>query len=584
MAETSTSALAERITQAISQPAADLVLRQSVDALIEALSRDIAPGEEEGTLAPALRTCERLHGQARSALAIPLSRAIRDAAHRTDVVALRRWSSTACGVLLVDTGDTVGAIQHFIEALRMAALEENRHRMSGLWQNMGTALSAAGSDEMAMRCYERALALLEKDEDPIYQRFLAYMNLAGSCSKLHRVEEGIAYGERSLHELTEEIRAVDRFNGVAAHRNLVRLYVAAGRLGEARAHVEAASRYAEGKNLRVRVAADIAKAIYESAMGQHDIALTRIDNAVTLGRSAANALGDALVCAIRCEEAAGHPARALVRLQELSEHVYRSSVAAAREHIRLAGLAEAHGEALHSELERQRSRLVAQLDTPRQPEGWKALRRLAIQATMPADGDGRHGERVGALTRVLAEAVGVETLRAREIGRAAEVHDIGMSAVPREILSKPGSLNESELQLVRRHVAAGSEMLAEGDHPRMLLAQEIARFHHARFDGAGYPAGASGESIPLGARLCAVADAYDMMICGCGGRPRKSMAEALAELRRNAGGQFDPGLVERFEEVIRSEAEGMGMDLSSGNGMEDFHELVLALKEDRGFA
>ena len=584
MGETSTAAMAERIAGLVSQPSAEQALRESVDKLIETLSGEISPGDEEATLVPALRTCERLHGQAQSSLAIPLSRAIRLAAHRTEVISLRRWSSTACGVLLIDTGDTVGAVQHFIEALRIAALEENRHRMSGLWQNIGSALSATGSDEMAMRCYERGLALLEKDEDPIYQRFLAYANLASSCFKLRRVEEGIAYGERALHELTDEIRAVDRFNGVVAHRNLVRLYVAAGRMDEARAHVEAASRYAEGRNLRVRVAADIAKAVYESAMGQHDIALTRIDNAVTLGRSAANALEDALVCAIRCEEAAGHPARALIRLQELSEHVYRSSVAAAREHIRLAGLGESHGEGLHTDLELQRSRLVAQLDAPRQPEGWKTLRRLGVQATMPADGDGRHGERVGALTRVLAEAAGVEPLLAREIGRAAEVHDIGMSAVPSEILSKRGSLNESEYQLVKRHVAAGAEMLAEGEHPRMLLAQEIARFHHARFDGEGYPAGVTGESIPLGARLCAIADAYDMMICGYGGRPRKSMAQALDELRRNAGGQFDPELVKRFEEVIRSEAEGMGMDLSLGNGMEDFHELVLALKEDRGFA
>lgn len=584
MDEPSTVVLAADIARLLSAAATDEVLRQAVGSMIEELSRDITPGQEEAVLVPPLRTCEKLHGHTKSSLALPLSRAIRDAAHRTSVTALRRWSSTACGVLLIDTGDTVGAIQRFIEALRIAALEENRHRMSGLWLNIGFAMSAAGSDEMALRCYERALALLEKDEEPVLQRFFACSSIAGSCYKLGRVEEGIAYGERALHELTDEIRALDTFNGVVTHRNLVRLYVAAGRLDEARAQADAASRFAEGRAPRVRVAADLAKAIYEGALGQHDIALTRIDKAVSMSRSAAAAMTDALVCAIRCEEAAGHPARALVRLQELSRHVYRSSVAAAREHIRLAGLATAEGDATEQALEQERARLVSQLEAPRQPEGWKALRRLGIQATMPADGDGRHGERVGTLTRLLAEAIGIDTLQAREIGRAAEVHDIGMTAVPASLLSKPGPLNESEHRVVACHAAAGAEMLCEGRHPRMLLAEEIARYHHARFDGEGYPARVGGEFIPLGARLCAIADAYDMMICGYGGRPGKSMGEALAELGRNAGGQFDPRLVNRFDEVVRSEAGGLGMDLSSGNGMEDFHELVLALKEDRGFA
>ena len=235
------------------------------------------------------------------------------------------------------------------------------------------------------------------------------------------------------------------------------------------------------------------------------------------------------------------------------------------------------------ELEQERARLVSKLEPLRQPEGWKALQRLGAAATMPADGDGLHGMRVGALTRALAVASGIEPLHAREIGRAAEVHDIGMTAVPAELLSKDGTLNEAEYQLVNRHVPAGAEMLAEGRHPRLLLAQEIARYHHARYDGEGYPARVGGGFIPMAARMCAIADAYDMMVCGMGGRPGKSMAEALAELHRNAGGQFDPELVECFEEVIRSEAGGLGMDLASENGMQDFQDLVLSLKEDRGF-
>jgi putative two-component system response regulator len=126
-------------------------------------------------------------------------------------------------------------------------------------------------------------------------------------------------------------------------------------------------------------------------------------------------------------------------------------------------------------------------------------------------------------------------------------------------------------------------MLADGRHPRMLLACEIARYHHARWDGEGYPARVGGDFIPLAARVCAIADAYDMVVCGYGGTKPRSMGEALEELRRQAGRQFDPELIECFEDMIRSETRGRGLDLSSNAGMEDFQQLVLSLKEDRGF-
>jgi putative two-component system response regulator len=583
MGEVSVPALVGKVLQLISGPADDEALRESIGEVIDSLSAGIPASDAEGMLIPALRLCEQLHGQAKSSLAVPLSEAIRDAAERSGVISLRRWSATACGVLLIDTGDTVGAIEWFVDALRLAVLEENRHRMAGLWNNIGNAFNAAASDEMAARCYMRALSLLEKDEDPVFQRFSVCSNLASSCYKLGRIEDGLAFGQRALLELTPEIRGIDQFRGVLLHRNLVRLYVATGRLEEARTHVDAATRIATGAAPRLRIAAEIAKAFYEGAVGQHDIALTRIDKAVADARFTPAALADALICAVRCEEAAGNVARALVRLGELGDHVYRSSVATAREQIRAAGLAGFHGEAREQQIELERAKLVSQLDAPRQPEGWKSLQRLGIKATMPVDGEGRHGTRVGALTRALAEACGHDPLQAREIGFAAEVHDIGMTAVPAAILSKAGSLNESEHRLVKRHVAAGAEMLAEGRHPRMLLAQDIAQFHHARYDGQGYPSRVGGDFIPVAARMCAIADAYDMMVCGFGGRAGRSMGEALEELRRNAGGQFDPKLVSCFEEVIRSEAGGLGMDLSSDHGMADFHDLVLSLKEDRGF-
>jgi putative two-component system response regulator len=126
-------------------------------------------------------------------------------------------------------------------------------------------------------------------------------------------------------------------------------------------------------------------------------------------------------------------------------------------------------------------------------------------------------------------------------------------------------------------------MLADDRHPRIFLAREIARYHHARWDGEGYPERVAGNRIPLAARLCAVADAYDAMVCGLGWREPRTMDDALADLRAQAGRQLDPRLVERFDDLIRTETEDLGMDLATENGMEGFHALVDALQEDRGF-
>jgi len=233
--------------------------------------------------------------------------------------------------------------------------------------------------------------------------------------------------------------------------------------------------------------------------------------------------------------------------------------------------------------EQDRARLEAKL-TPREPpEAWNTLRRLAMGAVMRIDDSAWHGKRVGALTKALAAASGVPPLNALEMGLAAELHDIGMLSVPEAILAKRGELNDAERSLVERHVEAGAEMLRDDVHPMIFMAREMVRYHHAHWDGAGYPSRVNGTFIPLAARICSIADAYDSMVSGVGHAPRRDMGGALAELKRQSGRQFDPGLVSCFDALIRSETAELGMDLDTGPGFEDFQALVSALREDRGF-
>src|SRR5258708_21967309 len=128
---------------------------------------------------------------------------------------------------------------------------------------------------------------------------------------------------------------------------------------------------------------------------------------------------------------------------------------------------------------------------------------------MRMDETGRHGKRVGALVKSLAMASGCEPLQALEMGLAAELHDIGMMSVPEGILKKRALLNEAERAIVMRHVEAGSEILGDDQHPRVFLARQIVRYHHARWDGTGQPQRVAGPRIPPRARARALAPAHD---------------------------------------------------------------------------
>jgi HD-GYP domain-containing protein (c-di-GMP phosphodiesterase class II) len=366
-------------------------------------------------------------------------------------------------------------------------------------------------------------------------------------------------------------------------RSLVRLLVATGRISEAEPYVQEAGCLAkEVGTPRAAIAAALARAAFELADRRTDIALTRLEGALTMAREVPAALGDTLACMVHAHEQAGNTELALLHLTELSDRVYRSAIDRARQHVELATLsAYPHTESDHGRRQ-ARARLISKVRPPEQPEGWAALDRLAVTAVMRVDKTGWHGKRVGALSKALALASGIDPLQSLEIGFAAEVHDIGMLSVPDEILAKRTPLSAAESAIMQRHIDAGGEILRDDRHPRTFLAREIARYHHARWDGEGYPERVGGRFIPLAARICAITDAYDEMVSGIGACP-KTMGEALHELNREAGVRFDPELVACFDRMIREESKDLGVDLGSTSGMEGFQELVNALQEDRGF-
>jgi response regulator RpfG family c-di-GMP phosphodiesterase len=135
------------------------------------------------------------------------------------------------------------------------------------------------------------------------------------------------------------------------------------------------------------------------------------------------------------------------------------------------------------------------------------------------------------------------------IRHAAPLHDVGKIAIPDSILLKPGRLSAAEFEVVKTHAEAGARVLAEADSELLEVAESIARSHHERWDGGGYPDGLSGGDIPLVGRLVHVADVFDVLVHE---RPYKdafSVEDAAKEITGGAGSQFDPEIVEAFTDL-----------------------------------
>ena len=157
----------------------------------------------------------------------------------------------------------------------------------------------------------------------------------------------------------------------------------------------------------------------------------------------------------------------------------------------------------------------------------------------------------------MAERIGVAGRELRDIRFAAALHDIGKIGIPAEILNKPGPLTDDEFTVMKRHPDLGARILAPV--PSLAGAAELVVACHEHWDGGGYPAALAGEQIPLGARVILACDAFDAMTTDRCYRRAMSRGDAIAELRRCSGGQFDPHVVDALVAAVLA---GAGDDLA----------------------
>ncbi|MDX6623565.1 MAG: hypothetical protein QOE75_1497, partial [Solirubrobacterales bacterium] len=169
---------------------------------------------------------------------------------------------------------------------------------------------------------------------------------------------------------------------------------------------------------------------------------------------------------------------------------------------------------------------------------------------------GDHSEGVARLCTELGRRLSLDAESQDILVRAAELHDVGKIAIPDEILHKPGPLDDAEWELMHRHTLIGDRIL--GATPALRPVGRLVRSSHERWEGNGYPDAIAGEEIPLGSRIIAICDTFDAMTSARAYKEAVSPAEALAELRRCAGTQFDPALVEAFCDMVEGEYPSAG--------------------------
>jgi HD-GYP domain-containing protein (c-di-GMP phosphodiesterase class II) len=166
-----------------------------------------------------------------------------------------------------------------------------------------------------------------------------------------------------------------------------------------------------------------------------------------------------------------------------------------------------------------------------------------------------HSERVGRYSEIIAREMGWAEEEVEGIQIAGYLHDVGKLVVDRDIINAPYKINAKESSELNRHPAAGYEILAPINHPYADIPL-MAKYHHERLDGRGYPEGLVDEQIPLGAKIVSLADSFDAMTTDRPYRRRRSFEDVVRDLRENSGKQFDGKVVTAFARAILKEVNG----------------------------
>lgn len=178
------------------------------------------------------------------------------------------------------------------------------------------------------------------------------------------------------------------------------------------------------------------------------------------------------------------------------------------------------------------------------------VHRLAQAAEHRDNETGSHIVRMSHYAVVLGRACGMNEEECDILFHATPMHDVGKLGIPDKILLKPGKLDSEEWEIMKQHTVIGGQLLSNSQSPVLQMGEIIALTHHERWDGSGYPNRLAGEDIPLVGRICAIADVFDALSSKRCYKEPWPLEKVLQELRSLSGVQFDPRLLEMFDELL----------------------------------
>lgn len=526
----------------------------------------------------------------------PASDAI-DFSRHADSPALLRRALNALGIVSADTGNISKAIECYSEAIEISRNMKDSDAECSTWGNLGVAWFYVAQYQEALACHEYVLRMAEVDPSLAKYRPRAYSNIALCCLHLEDFEAGLRAAEQSIRESPEPKTANEMLDRVLRENNYARLLLEVNSVEVARERCEIAKQYArESNSARAEICALILDGLCDVNAGKFDLGISRLVKTLEKARLLRATLRDALIALVKAYQLIGQPERALKYLHELmnyNEQIHKDN-ALKHNAIHLERLGrkiegdrlstktyEKHEAVLREQVaQKELIKAEAEIEVAFAEKNYanrqlvrshiEMLERMAVTAELRDDSTGEHSYRVGKLASLLAHEFGLDDDNCFMIEIAGRLHDIGKIGIPDAVLLKPGKLNDAELQVMRTHAVVGAELLSKSETPHVKMAEEVARYHHEWWDGSGYPGHLSGTAIPLPARIASLADVFDALTHK---RPYKEawpIDEALAEIARQSGTQFDPQLTGMFIDLVQHlRVEQPDLDAFLGHAAKD---------------
>ena len=492
-----------------------------------------------------------------AALAVMLAR---DANER----ALLRKALTVQAVILLSTNNPGDSLTALSEALEIAEASDDPIGKVAVWNNLGAAFYEAALYADARDCSERATRLTTGLAQLRPLKVVALANVAHCCLHMQEYEAGLDSIRDAISLKHTPDTPAEVLNRVFAEGTYTRLLLATGRVAEASERAQIARELAtRAKSVRADISAACSEGLVEVYSGLGDVGLSRGMAALEKARAVKPSLRETLLALVQAHEKAGRPERALALHRELTLHIRKAqhdSIVRHQElHLQQIEAAQQFPEHLLTDKEAELSdKIAAQTAGTKQGD---LLEQIAFTAEMRDDPTGEHCYRVAKLSSLMAKALGQSDDACETIDLAARLHDIGKVGIPDSLMQKPQPLSEGERQILQTHAATGADLLSKTKVSYSELASDIARHHHERWDGNGYPEGISGSAIPLAARIVGLCDSYDALTHEKAYRRAFTSDEAISEILRLRELQFDPHLVDLFVPlVMRLRAEHEDLD------------------------